>query len=159
MVSYSAVTDEKQVWSSSVPPFPLWLNTLQMFSFTVCWSFYPQPCPARLSVDSLQFPTVLLSQWRIRGGSIKGKQGGIHSVACICSPYLFAMANPCELEDAEDLLDGNMWGTCSAIFFVLLFTLSKQQHIAIILWAFILNSAHIIALSFHFEIKHSPRKV
>lgn len=122
-------------------------------------SFYPQPCPAPLSSDSLQFPAVLLSRWRIMGGSIKVKQGGIHSIACICSLYLFAMANPCELEEAGDLLYVDMWGTCGAVFLVLIFTLSKQGHSTIILWALALNSAHIIALYFHFEIKHSPRKV
>lgn len=95
--------------------------------------FHPQPCPVGGSSDSLQFPAVLLSQWRIKGGSIKGKQGGIHSIACVCSLYLLTLANPCELEAAEHLLYVDMWGTMSpgavvVLVFTLSTTLTTAQH-------------------------------
>lgn len=89
------------------------LCTLNLVVLRAALSFYPRPCPVPVSSDSLQIPAVLLSQWRIKVGSIKGKQGWMHSIAGICTLYLLAMANPCELDEAGDFLYVSIWGTRS----------------------------------------------
>lgn len=51
-------------------------------------AFHPEPCPALVSSGSLPFPAVLLSQWRIKEGSIRGKQCEIRRIPCIFTLYL-----------------------------------------------------------------------
>lgn len=128
---------EKVMWAhrrcDSIPSgyFHL-LCMLNQAVLSAALPFYPRPCPAPVSSDSPQFPAGLLSQWRIKVGSIKGKQGGIHSIVCICTLYLLAMANPCELDEAGNFVYVPMnKGSCCNFCFVLAFTHNNNLSINI----------------------------